>query len=147
MWDQLEPTTPHVAYLTFSSFLLIYALFSLFIRDHLHVSEPPLAVIFGIILGPYVLDLITPDRWGMDHAMVQELTRVIGWHTMFRCWNRAAEALFLEALEISSVLPWTGHDFLLGHHFLIRIPDFQTRRCNSLNHWGVSLSHRSCARC
>jgi len=77
MWDQLEPTTAHVAYLSFSSFLIIYALFSQFIRDHLHVSEPPLAVTFGIILGPYVLDLITPDRWGMDDEMVQELTRVI----------------------------------------------------------------------
>lgn len=77
MWDQLEVTTPHVAYLTFSSFLIIYALFSQFIRNNLHVSEPPLAVIFGIILGPYVLDLITPNRWGMNDEMVQEITRVI----------------------------------------------------------------------
>ncbi|TVY28296.1 Na(+)/H(+) antiporter [Lachnellula hyalina] len=77
MWDQLEPTTPHVAYLTFSSFLLVYALFSQFIKDNLHISEPPLAVTFGILLGPYAFDLITPDRWGMDDGMVQELTRVI----------------------------------------------------------------------
>jgi NhaP-type Na+/H+ or K+/H+ antiporter len=77
MWDQLEPTTPHVTYLTFSSFLIIYALFSQFIRNRLHLSEPPLAVLFGIILGHYVLDLITPERWGMDDEMAQEITRVI----------------------------------------------------------------------
>ena len=41
MWSQLEPTPPHVAYLTLSIFLIIYALFSLFIRNVLHLSEPP----------------------------------------------------------------------------------------------------------
>ncbi|KAG0651339.1 Na(+) H(+) antiporter [Hyphodiscus hymeniophilus] len=77
MWDQLEPTGPHIAYLTISSFLIFYALFSLFLRNHLHLSEPPLAVVFGIILGPYVLDWLTPRHWGMDDEIVQELTRVI----------------------------------------------------------------------
>lgn len=38
MWDQLEPTAPHLAYLTISIFLIIYALFSIFIRNNLHLS-------------------------------------------------------------------------------------------------------------
>ncbi|XMA18741.1 hypothetical protein WAI453_011532 [Rhynchosporium graminicola] len=77
MWDQLEPTAPHLAYLTISTFLIIYALFSLFIRNTLHLSEPPLAVLYGIILGPHVLGIIAPRRWGMDDGTVQEITRVI----------------------------------------------------------------------
>lgn len=77
MWDQLEPTPPHIAYLTISSFLIVYALFSLFIRNHLHLSEPPLAVLFGIILGPYVLRVVTPREWGLDDRIMQEITRVI----------------------------------------------------------------------
>lgn len=78
MWDQLEPTALHIAYLTISTFLIIYVLFSLFIRNHLHLSEPPLALIFGITLGPSALDWITPRNWGMDDGVVQEFTRVIG---------------------------------------------------------------------
>lgn len=77
MWDQLEPTPPHVTYLVLPLFLIIYALFSNFIRNHLHLSEPPLAVLFGIILGPYVLRVLTPREWGMDDKIMQEITRVI----------------------------------------------------------------------
>ncbi|KAH7403294.1 Na(+)/H(+) antiporter-like protein [Cadophora sp. MPI-SDFR-AT-0126] len=77
MWDQLEPTPPHVAYLTISIFLIIYALLSLFIRNKLHLSEPPLAVLYGIILGPYVLKVMAPRHWGMSDDILQEITRVI----------------------------------------------------------------------
>ncbi|KAG4028564.1 hypothetical protein MFRU_020g00080 [Monilinia fructicola] len=77
MWDQLEPTPPHITYLVLPFFLIIYALFSNFIRNHLHLSEPPLAVLFGIILGPYVLKVLTPREWGMDDQIMQEITRVI----------------------------------------------------------------------
>jgi len=77
MWDVLEPTAPHIAYLTISTFLIVYALFSLLIRDRLHLSEPPLAVFFGILLGPQVLKVLTPQQWGMDDQVIQELTRVI----------------------------------------------------------------------
>ncbi|KAG9237356.1 Na(+)/H(+) antiporter-like protein [Amylocarpus encephaloides] len=76
-WDQLELTGPHVAYITFSGFLITYALFSQFIRNHLHISEPPLAILFGILLGPYVLGWITPRKWGMDDGTMQEVTRII----------------------------------------------------------------------
>lgn len=77
MWDQLEPTAPHLAYLTLSTFLIIYALFALFIRNKLHLSEPPLAVLFGILLGPYVLDVLTPMKWGLHDGTTQELSRIV----------------------------------------------------------------------
>jgi NhaP-type Na+/H+ or K+/H+ antiporter len=63
-WKQLEPTGPHVTYLTVTSFLILYALFSLMIRNRLHLSEPPLATVFGIVTGPRALNLITPYEWG-----------------------------------------------------------------------------------
>lgn len=49
LWSQLEPTGPHVTYLALTFFLIIYALFSLMIRNRLHLSEPPLATLFGIV--------------------------------------------------------------------------------------------------
>lgn len=66
-----------MAYLTLSTFLIVYALFSLFIRNHLHLSEPPLAVIYGIILGPAVLQWIIPRKWGLQDDIMQEITRII----------------------------------------------------------------------
>jgi NhaP-type Na+/H+ or K+/H+ antiporter len=77
MWSQLEPTPPHITYLTLSGFLLVYALFSQFIKNNLHLSEPPLAVLFGILLGPYALNVITPHEWGLHDGTIQEITRVV----------------------------------------------------------------------
>jgi NhaP-type Na+/H+ or K+/H+ antiporter len=48
-WSQLEPTGPHLTYVFLTSFLMLYALFSLMIRNRLHLSEPPLATLFGIV--------------------------------------------------------------------------------------------------
>lgn len=78
MWSQLEPTPPHLTYLTLSVFLIAYSLFSLLIRNRLHLSEPPLAVLFGILLGPSLLNILSPHRdWGLDDVFTQEFTRVI----------------------------------------------------------------------
>ena len=51
-WEQVEPTPPHITYLVLTSFLITYCLFTTFIRNRLHLSEPPIALLFGIILGP-----------------------------------------------------------------------------------------------
>lgn len=45
-WSQLEPTPAHLTYLVLTSFLLVYALFSVLVRNRLHLSEPPLATIW-----------------------------------------------------------------------------------------------------
>jgi NhaP-type Na+/H+ or K+/H+ antiporter len=63
-WKQLELTAPHISYVTVTFFLILYALFSLMIRNRLHLSEPPLATVFGIITGPRGLALIRPYEWG-----------------------------------------------------------------------------------
>ena len=73
----LEPTAAHFTYLILSAFLLLYALFSSFIRNRLHLSEPPLATLVGIIFGPQVLDIINPIRWGVEDNITQETTRII----------------------------------------------------------------------
>jgi NhaP-type Na+/H+ or K+/H+ antiporter len=77
MWDQLEPTAPHIIYMVFPIFLSVYSLFSHFIRNHLHLSEPPLAVLFGIILGPHAWHLLRPRHWGLNDEILQETTRLI----------------------------------------------------------------------
>ena len=73
----LEPTAPHFTYLTLSGFLIIYALFSSFIRNRLHLSEPPLATLFGILFGPKGFGIIDPALWGFKDNTTQEAARVI----------------------------------------------------------------------
>ena len=74
MWDELAPTAPHITYLILSLFLIVYALFSLFIRNRLHFSEPPLALLTGIIFGLAGLETINPLS---DDVFIQEFTRII----------------------------------------------------------------------
>jgi len=91
VWEVIEATPPHVTYILIPLFLLSYALFASFIRNRLHLSEPPIALLFGIIVGPRVLGWLTPivcdvtgcaDKgavggWEWGDEILQEATRVI----------------------------------------------------------------------
>ncbi|KAK4540165.1 hypothetical protein LTR36_009751 [Oleoguttula mirabilis] len=95
VWHQIEPTPPHLTYLLLSAFLISYVLFTTFIRNRLHLSEPPIALLVGIILGPRALGWLSPNTcginsckddagdpsgvggWGWGDNVVQEATRVI----------------------------------------------------------------------
>lgn len=73
----LAPTPTHLLYLLLSIFLILYALASFPIRNNLHLSEPPLATLIGIISGPRALDLLNPAKWHIEDNFTQEATRVI----------------------------------------------------------------------
>lgn len=72
MWSQLEPSPPHVTYTVLAGFLVLYALFANFVRNNLHLSEPPLATLIGIIFGPRGLKVLMPEQWGLNDPFVQE---------------------------------------------------------------------------
>ena len=75
--QRLEPTPGHFIYFLVSLFLIFYCLFSNFIRNRLHLSEPPLALLFGIICGPKVAGVLNPYDWGFQDNITQEAARVI----------------------------------------------------------------------
>ena len=74
---QLAAKPPHTTYLILATFLIIYALYSHFIRNRLHLSEPPLATLVGILFGPKGFGLLNPKKWGMADEIMHEATRVI----------------------------------------------------------------------
>lgn len=83
VWSQIEATPPHLAYLLLSAFLISYTLFGTFIRNRLHLSEPPIALLVGIILGPRGLAWLTPNFRGvngrLDNEVVLNDPSVGGW--------------------------------------------------------------------
>lgn len=109
MWSQLEPTAPHITYLTISIFLILFALFSVLIRNRLHLSEPPLAVLYGIVLGPAVLHVLSPhQRWDLTDVFTQEFTRII---LAIQCF---AVGIELPAHWFSARRHWLSVVYFLG---------------------------------
>lgn len=106
MWSQLEPTPPHITYLAIPGFLIVYALFSQFIKNNLHLSEPPFAVLYGILLGPHGLGIITPQQWGLHDGITQEITRVV---VGIQCF-----AVGIELPKFYFARHWKSTLFLLG---------------------------------
>lgn len=73
---ELEPSASHLVYLILSFFLILYALFAEFIRNRLHLSEPPLATLSGIAFGPIAVDLGSV-KWNFQDNITQEMARVV----------------------------------------------------------------------
>lgn len=76
-WSQIEATPAHLTYLILTTFLLCYALFSQFIRNRLHLAEPPFATLFGVIIGPKGLDVVDPVEWFGEDDITEEITRIV----------------------------------------------------------------------
>lgn len=75
--EKLEPTAAHYSYLIVSAFLILYALFSQFIRNRLHLSEPPLATLVGVAFGPFGVGVLDPQKSEWGDNITQEVTRII----------------------------------------------------------------------
>lgn len=73
----LEPTRSHLAYLAVSVFLVLFALLSSFIKNRLHASEPPLALLYGVLVGPRGVDLMNPEGWADRDDLQEEFSRFV----------------------------------------------------------------------
>jgi len=127
VWEQIEATPSHRTYILLSGFLITYTLFARFIRNRLHLSEPPIALLLGILLGPRVLGWLTPNNcsklgcvdqidngkvlgWGWGDDVVQEITRII---VAFSCFTIGIELpKFYASRHWRSVLMLLGKSFL-----------------------------------
>ena len=73
----LEPTRSHLTYLAASTFLVLFALASDFVKNRLHASEPPFALLYGIAVGPRGLHIIAPSHWFDADDLREEFTRFV----------------------------------------------------------------------
>jgi NhaP-type Na+/H+ or K+/H+ antiporter len=92
-----QVTPPHLAYAFLGGFgtcaglgpwillicpVVIFGLFSSFIKETLRLGEAPVATVVGIIIGPHCLKLFDPYKWGGEDVTVTyeitlEVTRVV----------------------------------------------------------------------
>ncbi|KAH6652187.1 CPA1 family monovalent cation:H+ antiporter [Truncatella angustata] len=107
---ELEPDGPHLVYLALSFFLIIYALFSEFIRNKLHLSEPPLATLAGITFGPLAASLPGTEKYANQDNITQELARVV------TCVQVFAVGLGLPSAYVKK--HWRGLLVLLGPNMI-----------------------------
>lgn len=81
-FSPFEVTAPHLAYAFLGGFVVIFGLFSLFIKERLYIGEAPIATVVGIIIGPHGLKLFDPYGWAgakeeIGDEITLEVTRVV----------------------------------------------------------------------
>ncbi|KAF8125710.1 Sodium/hydrogen exchanger family-domain-containing protein [Boletus edulis] len=54
LFHPLSPTIPHIAYACLGGFVVLFGMFSLFIREKLYIGEACWAFLFGVIIGMYI---------------------------------------------------------------------------------------------
>lgn len=127
---QIDATPPHTTYLILATFLILYALFSHFIRNRLHLSEPPLATLVGILFGPQGIGLMDPNQWGMADKIIQESTRVIVGVQVFAVGVELPKAYFARHWKSVGMLlgPVMAFSWLISASFvcLLMKTDFKT---------------------
>ncbi|KAF8894198.1 Sodium/hydrogen exchanger family-domain-containing protein, partial [Gymnopilus junonius] len=73
---------PHIIYALLGAFIVLFGMFSLFLRERLYVGEAIWAFIFGVIIGPYCAGIFDPRSWASgneetDNLITLEFTRIV----------------------------------------------------------------------
>ncbi|KAI3612755.1 na+ h+ exchanger 1 [Moniliophthora roreri] len=77
-----EVTIPHIIYACLGGFVVLFGMFSLFLREKLYIGEACWAFLFGVIIGPYGANIFNPRGWGhgeeeVVNTVTLEFTRVV----------------------------------------------------------------------
>ncbi|OBZ68768.1 putative Na(+)/H(+) antiporter C3A11.09 [Grifola frondosa] len=81
-FDPFQVSIPHIVYAALGGFVVIFGMFSLFIRERLYIGEACWAFLFGVIIGPNGANIFNPRGWGgggveTTDTITLEFTRVV----------------------------------------------------------------------
>ncbi|KAI8986059.1 Sodium/hydrogen exchanger family-domain-containing protein [Trametes punicea] len=81
-FDPFEVSIPHIVYAALGGFVVLFGMFSLFIREKLYIGEAIWAFLFGVVIGPYGANIFDPRGWGggdrqIINTITLEITRVV----------------------------------------------------------------------
>jgi NhaP-type Na+/H+ or K+/H+ antiporter len=74
--SQLNPSEINIALLTLGGLVIVLGLFSGFLKERLFLSDPILALLVGVLLGPFVLGWIDLAHWGKPEAILEQGARL-----------------------------------------------------------------------
>ncbi|KAF9465385.1 Sodium/hydrogen exchanger family-domain-containing protein [Collybia nuda] len=82
MFHPFEVSIPHITYACLGGFIVLFGMFSLFLREKLYIGEACWAFLFGVIIGPYGAGIFNPRAWGggdeeVTNMITLEFTRVV----------------------------------------------------------------------
>lgn len=66
----------YISYVAIGLTVLVLSFSVRVVKEKLWLSEPLLAVLAGIAIGPYALDLVSPRLWGDEEKILEELARL-----------------------------------------------------------------------
>ncbi|KAH7105072.1 Sodium/hydrogen exchanger family-domain-containing protein [Auriculariales sp. MPI-PUGE-AT-0066] len=73
----VHPTDVNIAYIVLGGFAVVFAAFSLLVREKLYLGEVVIATVFGIICGPHAANIFDPRSWKNHQAITLEVMRVV----------------------------------------------------------------------
>ncbi|KAF5336682.1 hypothetical protein D9758_015681 [Tetrapyrgos nigripes] len=78
MPELLEVTTPSLAYICLGGFAVLFSMVSLLVKERLFINEVVLGTAFGILVGPYGIDVFDPRSWGhQSNPVTLEVMRIV----------------------------------------------------------------------
>ncbi|ESK83719.1 na+ h+ exchanger 1 [Moniliophthora roreri MCA 2997] len=82
LFSPFEVTVPHIIYACLGGFIVLFGMFSLFLREKLYIGEACWAFVFGVIIGPYGANIFDPRGWthgdeATSDVIALEFTRVV----------------------------------------------------------------------
>jgi NhaP-type Na+/H+ or K+/H+ antiporter len=80
--SQLSSSEINIALLSLGGLVLVLGLLSGFLKKRLFLSDPIVALLLGVLLGPSVLRLIDLAHWGKE-ALLHWLTKTLLWEVAF----------------------------------------------------------------
>jgi NhaP-type Na+/H+ or K+/H+ antiporter len=74
--SQLSSSEINIALLTLGGLVLVLGLLSGFLKKRLFLSDPIVALLLGVLLGPSVLSLIDLAHWGKPETILEQGARL-----------------------------------------------------------------------
>ncbi|WFC99171.1 hypothetical protein MYAM1_001915 [Malassezia yamatoensis] len=134
-----EVSAPHVVYVAVGIFIALFGMFSMLIKERLYLGEAPLAMIFGVIIGPVAAAIFNPAGWGGQIAgtpgdettneITLEVTRVciavsvfsVGVEVCSLKLIGVTQEICLAPLEIYRDVAWSSDGLELDHLFFAHL--------------------------
>ncbi|KAJ7585198.1 Sodium/hydrogen exchanger family-domain-containing protein [Mycena floridula] len=109
-----EVSIPHIFYACIGGFVVLFGMFSLFLREKLYIGEACWAFVFGVIIGPYGANIFDPRGWSGNSAHSEETANIIVLEVSRVVLAIGVFAIGVELPKAYMAKHWKSLFFLLG---------------------------------